>query len=79
MKNEKYKKSLTTRKQEQNALLLFFVAIWKRIHFAQKNNSLGKCSLYYYISGKVFFSVAGYLKQSNETPTSIYYLHWSCS
>ena len=28
-------------------------------------------SLYYYISNKVLFSVAGYLKQSNETPTSM--------
>ena len=33
---------------------------------------LGKCSLYYYISVKVLFSVAGYLKQNNKTPTSMY-------
>ena len=40
------------------------------IYFARKY-SLGKCSLYYYISSKVFFSVAGYLKRSNETPTFV--------
>ena len=44
--------------------------IWKRIDFARKY-SLGKCRLYYYVSSKVYFSVAGYLKRSNETPTSI--------
>ena len=42
----------------------------ERIDFARKY-SLGKFSLNYYISSKVFFSVAEYLKRSNKTPTSI--------
>ena len=49
----------------------FIFCIWKRIYFARKH-SLGICALYHYISGKVSFSVAGYLKRRNETPTSIY-------
>ena len=49
----------------------FIFCIWKRIYFARKH-SLGICVLYYCISGKVSFSVAGYLKRRNETPTSIY-------
>ena len=40
------------------------------IYFARKH-ILVKCSLCYYISSKVFFIVAGYLKQSNEIPSSI--------
>ena len=47
----------------------FIFCIWKRIDFTRRHN-LGKCSLNYYISSKVFFSVAGYLKRSHETPTS---------
>ena len=39
----------------------FIFCIWKRIYFARKH-SLGICVLYYCISGKVSFSVAGYLK-----------------
>ena len=66
MKNEKYKKKLTTKIK----FLTFIFCIWKRIYFARKH-CLGKCNLYYYISSKVFFSVAGYLKRSIETPTSI--------
>ena len=48
----------------------FIFCIWRRIYFTGKH-SLGKCSLYYYISSKVSFSGAGYLKRSNEAPTSI--------
>ena len=42
MKNEKYKKSLTTTIK----LFTFTFCIWKRIYFARKH-SLGKCNLYY--------------------------------
>ena len=49
----------------------FIFCIWKRIYLARKH-SLGRCNLYYYISSKVFFSVAGYLRRKNETPTSIW-------
>ena len=66
MKNEKYKKSLTTKRN----FFTFIFCIWKRIYFVLKH-SLGKCSLHYYISSKYLFSVAGYLKQSNKTPSSI--------
>ena len=48
----------------------FIFCLWKRIYFARKH-CLGKCSLYYYIASKFLFSVAGYLKWSNETPTTI--------
>ena len=48
----------------------FIFCLCKRIYFAQKH-SLRKWSLHYYISRKVLFSVAGYLKRSNETPASI--------
>ena len=51
-------------------LFTFIVYIWKKIYFTRKY-SLEKCSLYYYISGKSFFSVAGYSKRSNKTLTSI--------
>ena len=37
----------------------FIVYIWKKIYFTRKY-SFEKCSLYYYISSKSFFSVAGY-------------------
>ena len=66
MKNVKYKKSLRT----EIKLFTFIFCKRKMIYFALKY-SLGKCSLYYYISSKVFFIVAGYLKRSNETSTSI--------
>ena len=66
MKNEKLKKSFTTRAK----FFAFILCIWKRIYFAQKH-SLGKCILCCYIPSKVFISVAGNLKQTNETPTSI--------
>ena len=62
---EKFNNATTTIK-----LLTFMFCIWKRICFAWKH-SLEKCSLYYDISSKVFFSVAGYLKRSNEKPTYI--------
>ena len=65
-KNKKFNKSLAT----TTKFFTFMSCIWKRIYFAQKHG-LGKCSLYYYISGKVFFSIAGYVKRSNETLTSI--------
>ena len=60
MKEEKYEKRLTTLIK---FLLLFL--LWKRIYFPRKH-SMGKCTLYYYISSKISFSVAGYLKQSSE-------------
>ena len=60
MKNEKYKKSLTTTTK-------FFTSfVCGKECILLENNSLGKCSLYYYISSK-FFSIAEYLKRSNET------------
>ena len=49
MKNGNYKKSLTTAIK----FFSFIVSIWKRIYFARKH-SLGKCSLYYYISSNLF-------------------------
>ena len=57
-------------RNKDNKILYFIFCIWKRIYFAQKH-SLGKFSLNYYLPSKVFFSVVGYLKQSNEAPTSI--------
>ena len=38
--------------------------------------ALGKDSLYYYISSKGLFSVAGYLKRSNENTSVPIDLHW---
>ena len=66
MKNEKHRKNPKTKIK----FFTFIFCIWKWIYFTVKH-SLGKCSLYYYISSKAFFSVAGYLKRGNETPTSI--------
>ena len=60
LKNEKYKTSLTTTIK----FLTFAFCICKRIYF-YRENSFRKCSLFYYISRKVFFSVAGYLKRSS--------------
>ena len=51
-------------------LFTFVFYILKRIYFSRKH-SLGEFSLYYYISSKVLVNITGYLKQSNETPTSI--------
>ena len=65
MNNEKYKKSLTTKIK----FFTFIFGEWKRIYFARKH-SLGKWSLCNYIYSKVSFCVGGYLKGSNETPTS---------
>ena len=47
---------------KDNKILTSIFCLWKRIYFARKWN-LGKRSLYYYISSKVLFSVAGYLKR----------------
>ena len=66
MKNEKHRKNPKTKIK----FFTFIFCIWKWIYFTVKH-SLGKCSLYYYISSKAFFSVAGYLKRGNETPSSI--------
>ena len=69
MNNEKYKKSL----KNVTKTIEFFTYVFyirKRVYFARKHN-LRKCSLYYYFPSQVFFSVAGYSKRSNETPTSI--------
>ena len=51
-KNEK-QKSIRKDLQRSNAnkILYFYFCIWKMIYFARKY-SLGKCSLYYYISSK---------------------------
>ena len=51
-------------------LFTFIFCLWKKICFTW-TNCLGKCNLYYYISSNVLFSVAGYLKRCNESPTSI--------
>ena len=51
-------------------LFTFIFCLCKMIHFARKH-SLGKCSLYCYISNEDFLTVEGYLKQRNEIPTSI--------
>ena len=51
-------------------LFTFIFCLCKRIHFARKH-SLGKRSLYYYISNEDFLTVEEYLKQRNEIPTSI--------
>ena len=58
MKNEKYKKSLTT----EIIFFTFIFCIWKRIYFAQKQ-SLINCSLYYYISSKAFLMLRDIWKQ----------------
>ena len=49
---------------------LLTFCIGKRIYFAPKHR-LRKYGSYYYISSKVVFSPARYLRQSNETATSI--------
>ena len=63
MKNERYN-------DNDNKILYFYFFVYEK-GYIMLENSLGKCSLYYYISSKVLFSVAGYLKRINETPTPI--------
>ena len=57
MKNEKYKKSLTTTAK----LFSFIFCISKRIYFAPKHG-LGKCVVYTITFLVIFFSFAEYLK-----------------
>ena len=69
MKNENYNKSSTTYQRQQNTFLLFFIygkgyillesIVWKNVVY----------TITYLV--KFSFSVAGYLKRNNETPTSI--------
>ena len=70
-KNERWKVSETFNKLTTTIKFFTFIfCLRKRIYFARKH-SLGKCILYHFISSKVLFSVARYLKQSNEIPTFI--------
>ena len=57
MKNEKSKK----RRNSDNKILYPYFSYMEIDLFCSKH-SFGKCSLYYYIFSKVFFSVAGYVK-----------------
>ena len=56
MKNENHFHNVSQRNNDNKIIFIF--CIGKRIYLVQKHSLVR----YYYISSKVFFSVAGYLK-----------------